>query len=106
MTRMDYQVWKVVYALLIPALFSQFHYAVAQKTVQQIIWNEPDGTLPDLTQTLTNGQTFGISWNAYNYTSYVDTTQNLVDLWVTGFEFNLNPFSQRLLGEQDNRRRI
>ncbi|CZR64405.1 uncharacterized protein PAC_14303 [Phialocephala subalpina] len=73
-----------------------FSLISSQKTIQQIIWNVPDGNLSDLSQTFTAGQTLPLSWNSYASTQYVDTTKNLVDLWVAAFDFNLNPFSQRV----------
>ncbi|KAF8859277.1 hypothetical protein BDZ45DRAFT_725389 [Acephala macrosclerotiorum] len=78
----------VIFILLSPIL--------AQETIQQILWNVPDGKLSDLSQTFTAGQTLPLSWNSYDSTQYVDTTKNLVDLWVAAFDFNLNPFSQRV----------
>ncbi|KAE8448039.1 hypothetical protein EG329_009962 [Mollisiaceae sp. DMI_Dod_QoI] len=65
----------------------------ATQTIQTILWNVPDGKLPDLSQTFTAGQTLPLSWNAYSSTQYVDTTKNLVDLWAAAFDFNLNPFT-------------
>ena len=72
---------------------------VSAQTVQSIVWVVPDGSLADLTQTFANGETLPLAWNAWNSTEYVDTTKNLVDLWVTGFDFALNPYSRRLAGK-------
>jgi hypothetical protein len=80
-------------------LFQLFHFvAWAQKTIQNILWNVPDGDLPDLSQTFTAGSTLPLSWNNYTSTLYVDTTKNLVDLWVASFDNSLNSFSQLIKG--------
>jgi len=80
-------------------LFQLFHFvAWAQETIQNILWNVPDGDLSDLSQTFTAGTTLPLSWNNYTSTLYVDTTKNLVDLWVTSFDNSLNSFSQLIKG--------
>ncbi|KAH7409455.1 hypothetical protein BKA64DRAFT_720727 [Cadophora sp. MPI-SDFR-AT-0126] len=66
------------------------------QTVQSILWKVPDGTLSDLSQQFTTGNTLPLSWNAWNSDQYVDATKNLVDLWATSFDYSLNAFSQRL----------
>ncbi|KAG4432644.1 hypothetical protein IFR05_011869 [Cadophora sp. M221] len=66
------------------------------QTVQSIVWKVPDGTLPDLSQQFTTGNTLPLSWNAWNLDQYVNATKNLVDLWVTSFDYSLNAFSQRI----------
>jgi hypothetical protein len=69
--------------------------AVAQ-TVQSILWNTPNGNEPDLSQTFTNGQTLPVSWNAWTDDSYIDAYTNLVDLWVTSFDYNINQYSDKI----------
>ncbi|SRR6266536_963955 len=75
--------------------------AWSQKTIQNVIWNVPDGDLPDLSQTFTAGTTLPLSWNNYTSTAYVDTTKNLVDLWVASFDYSLNLFSQLIKGREN-----
>ncbi|TAQ85161.1 hypothetical protein B7494_g6514 [Chlorociboria aeruginascens] len=67
-----------------------------EKTVQQVLWNIPDGNLSDLSQTFTNGAVLPLSWNSFASTAYVDTIDNLVNLWVTSFDYSHNPFSALL----------
>jgi hypothetical protein len=78
-----------------------FHlqYSLAQtQTIQAMTWNVPDGKLSDLSQTFTAGTTLPLSWNGYTSPDYLDATKTLVDLWVSAFDYNLNPFSQLLKG--------
>lgn len=90
---MYYYLRAPLYALL---LFQINRFAAQAQTIQNILWNTPDGNLADLSQTFTAGITLGLSWNAYESTQYVDTVNNLVYLWVTAFDYNTNPFSQLL----------
>ncbi|KUJ10817.1 uncharacterized protein LY89DRAFT_739805 [Mollisia scopiformis] len=76
--------------------FLIFLTSTSALTIQNILWNIPNGNLSSLSQTFTSSQTLPLSWNAWDSTQYVDTTKNLVDLWATAFDYNLNPFSQRL----------
>jgi hypothetical protein len=79
--------------------FFQPHHSRAQETVQQILWNVPDGNLTDLSQTFTAGTTLPLSWNGWTSPDYIDAFKTLVDLWVTAWDYNLNPFSQLLKGK-------
>lgn len=91
--------YKATFQRLSWLIFIPFFLTTAYaQTIQNIIWNVPDGKLPDLSQTFTSGQTLPLSWNAYNSVQYLDTTKNFVDLWVTAFDLNLNPLTQRLTG--------
>ncbi|RDL35389.1 uncharacterized protein BP5553_07320 [Venustampulla echinocandica] len=75
-------------------LFWASSSAAWAQTIQNILWNVPDGKLSDLSQTFTAGTTLPLSWNALVTTANIDTTENLVDLWATSYDTNLNPFSQ------------
>ncbi|PVH88979.1 hypothetical protein DL98DRAFT_508819, partial [Cadophora sp. DSE1049] len=83
------------FILTLCAFWGLCRFTTAQ-TVQSILWKVPDGTLPDLSQQFTTGNTLPLSWNAWNSDQYVDATKNLVDLWATSFDYSLNAFSQRL----------
>jgi hypothetical protein len=79
---------------------SLFSISAWAQTVQEDLWNVPNGKLPDLSETFTNGQSLTLSWNAFATTPYLDTADNLVDLWVTAWPPNtLTEFSQLLTGE-------
>ncbi|TAQ84357.1 hypothetical protein B7494_g7314 [Chlorociboria aeruginascens] len=76
------------------AIFAIWQFVLRRSwalTVQQVIWNVPDGNSSDFTDTYTNGNTLNLSWNSWLSTSYVDAEHNLVDLWVVGFDFDVNP---------------
>lgn len=59
----------------------------------------PDGSLDDLAQTFTAGNTIPLSWNAYKSPNYIDASKTLLDLWVSAFDYSTNPFSQLLKGK-------
>ena len=61
--------------LLCPSILAQ--------SIQADLWNVPDGKLPDLTESFNNGDILDLSWNQQGTTSYLDTADNLLDLWVT-----------------------
>ncbi|KAH8598867.1 hypothetical protein B0O99DRAFT_591481 [Bisporella sp. PMI_857] len=77
-------------------LFFLFSSPTWAQTVQAFLWNVPDGKLSDFSQTFTAGNTLSLSWNALITTTYVDTTKNLVDLWVTSYDTSVSLFSQRV----------
>jgi len=74
---------------------------VAAQTVQQLLWDVPDGKATDLSQTFTNGNTLPLSWNNWSSTSYIDTFKSHVDLWVTSYDFNLNQYAYTLKTDID-----
>jgi hypothetical protein len=96
---MRYHFLSVRYA----ACLFQLHSSLVQsQTVQSILWNIPDGNLPDLSETFTAGTTLPLSWNGWTSPDYVDAMTTLVDLWVTGFDYNVDPFSQLLIGRDSH----
>jgi hypothetical protein len=78
------------YYCLIPSI-------VSADTVQQLLWNTPSGDAADLSLTFTNGQTLPLSWNNWTtYTTDIDASTTLVDLWVSSFDWNLNQYAKNL----------
>ncbi|KAL3419601.1 hypothetical protein PVAG01_08099 [Phlyctema vagabunda] len=78
-------------------LVLQASYCMAQaQTVQEAIWNIPDSSLSDLSQTFTSGTTLPLSWNPYKSSAYIDASNSLLDLWVSTYDFAQNPYSQLL----------
>lgn len=68
----------------------------AQATVQQIVWNVPNGQEPDFSNTFYAGNTVPISWNELgggNTAAY-----DSLDLWVTTFDYSVHQYSQLLTG--------
>jgi hypothetical protein len=91
--RMLYLFSALIFISLLPASVTQVR--AQSQTVQQILWNNPDGKLLDLSQTFVTGSTITLSWNAWTLSSYINTYQYLVNLWVAeedqdadGFVFN------------------
>jgi hypothetical protein len=76
----------------------RFHFLSVRQSVQADLWNIPDGKLPDLSETFTDGTTLPLSWNGWTNHDFLDAAKTRVDLWVTGFDYNVNPFSQLLIG--------
>ena len=79
---------------LVFCLFSSPTWA---QTIQQALWKIPDGSQPDFSTTFTEGNTVPLAWNALAITSYLDTIENLVDLWVTAYDTSLNPVARRII---------
>jgi len=94
-----------MYYLLSSHLLCHFFWSVclfssstwAQQTIQQLLWKIPDENQPDFSTTFTEGNTVPLAWNALVTISFLDTTKNLVDLWVTAFDSNVDPVAQRIL---------
>jgi hypothetical protein len=76
--------------------FYQLFGSTCAQTVQTLLWNVPDGKATDLSLTFTNGVTLPLSWNNWTSTSYIDTSQTHVDLWVTSYDWNLNQYAEVL----------
>ncbi|EJT77559.1 hypothetical protein GGTG_02665 [Gaeumannomyces tritici R3-111a-1] len=69
---------------------------VAQRTVQEAVWNVPSGKAKDLSQTFQLGQLVPLSWNAYNGT--------VCDLWLTTWDPNDPRYEYRINENVDLRR--
>ena len=79
---MAYSIFRHRSAIALLSLFSLQAYA---QTIQANLWNMPKGKGTDLQQSFTAGDVLPISWNKLATTPYLDTTNNLVDLWVTAW---------------------
>ena len=76
-----------------------FALAARAQTIQSDLWVVPNGGGADLSQTFQNGQELPLKWNQLEASQYLDTQNNLVDLWVTAWLPNtLTSFSQLLTG--------
>jgi hypothetical protein len=71
--------------------------AVSAVTIQQLLWNTPSGNAEDLSLTFTNGQTLPLAWNNWTtYTTEIDASKTLVDLWATSWDWNLNQYADKI----------
>ncbi|KAE9364728.1 hypothetical protein N431DRAFT_474304 [Stipitochalara longipes BDJ] len=66
-------------------LVSILSLEIRAQTIQVDLWNVPSGKGSDLQSSFTNGDVLPVSWNKLATTPYLDTTNNLVDLWVTAW---------------------
>jgi hypothetical protein len=83
-------------------LVSLLYPSVWAQSIQADVWNMPVGTLPDLSQSFRNGDILPVSWNQQGLTSYLDTQNNLVDLWVTAASVSQTFSIEQLLIETSN----
>ncbi|KAK2811473.1 hypothetical protein FQN50_002096 [Emmonsiellopsis sp. PD_5] len=61
-------------------------------------WGVPDGSQPDFTVTLRNGQSVPFSWKGWNstWTDEYLGGKATNDLWVTSFDYTVAPFAELL----------
>lgn len=67
-----------------------------QETVQQIVWNVPNGQEPDFSSTFDAGDSIPVSWNQYGNGSVEE--YDALDLWVTTADYSVHPYAQLLDG--------
>lgn len=84
------------YLLALLDLYLLFPRISSQETVQQALWNVPNGQEPDFSNTFTGGNTIPISWNQYGNGSMEG--YDALDLWVTTFDYSVHQYSQLLDG--------
>ena len=75
-----------------------FSITQAQETVQSVIWNTPDGKLPNFSQTFNSEITLALSWNPWLSPAYVDASKSLLDLWITNFGGEMKEFNEKVTG--------
>lgn len=55
-------------------------------TVQQEVWNIPDGNQKDLFNSFTQGVTTFLSWNGWEGSQFINGNDTLCDLWAGSWD--------------------
>lgn len=85
-----------IFSFLFSICTLQFLPVHCQTDVSSAVWIVPDGSTADLSRTYTEGITLQVTWNPIPDGLQF---QNLCDLWVTTWDYEVTAFSQRLTGK-------